>query len=585
MIRALAYLQATSLANAVMSRLRRLRQPKYAFGALVGVAYFWFFLLRQPMQKMGEKGGGGLPTIMAAGFEGIAALVLMAIVAWTWIVPGQRRAALAFSEPEVAFLFPAPMTRRMLIHYKLLRSQLGILFSAIILALVFRRGAAFGGSAWTHAVGWWLVLSTLNLHFIAASFMRERLLDLGISPWRRRALALGLLAFAGAACWWWLRHRLPLPQAAQMADLTGIFGYINQVLATAPLSWILAPAHWLLGPFFAAEIAGFVLALLPALAMLAAHYFWVIRAEVSFEEASIDSARQRAEQISAMKAGNWRLGKAQLKSRAPPFALAASGFVPIAFLWKNLLALGSFYRLRTWLIACAIAVAGCLWLAADPERALLLKLVMVLSGMFALWVPIIGPMFMQREVRQTLGQLDIYKSCPLPGWQIVLGELLSPLVLMSFVMWFLLLAFALSLGLSGGGKWALAQSTVAIGALGVALVAAPLSGLLLCVPFAGLLYFPAWMENAAGNGGGIEVMGQRLLMFGGFVIVMALALLPAAALAVIAFLFGQWLAPLWLALVLATVVAGTVLIMEMVAAVTWLGEKLERFDLSVEMRG
>jgi hypothetical protein len=119
----------------------------------------------------------------------------------------------------------------------------------------------------------------------------------------------------------------------------------------------------------------------------------------------------------------------------------------------------------------------------------------------------------------------------------------------------------------------------------VSLVAAPLSALLLCVPFAALLYFPAWMENTAGTGGGIEVMGQRLLMFFGFVVVMAVALLPAAVLAVIAFLFGHWLAPLWFALVLATIVAGTVLILETVAAVTWLGEKLERFDLSVEMRG
>ena len=50
LIRSLFYLQLWSSLNALKVRLRRLKQPKYLIGALVGLAYLyiWFgrFLLR-----------------------------------------------------------------------------------------------------------------------------------------------------------------------------------------------------------------------------------------------------------------------------------------------------------------------------------------------------------------------------------------------------------------------------------------------------------------------------------------------------------------------------------------------------------
>eukprot|EP01035_Chromulina_nebulosa_P055190 gene55190-75625_t len=47
MIRALLYLRLTSLRNGLVSRLKRLRQPKYFFGAIAGFAYFYFIFFRQ----------------------------------------------------------------------------------------------------------------------------------------------------------------------------------------------------------------------------------------------------------------------------------------------------------------------------------------------------------------------------------------------------------------------------------------------------------------------------------------------------------------------------------------------------------
>src|SRR6185312_2127554 len=47
MIGALFYLRLTSLRNLISSRLRRLKQPKYLVGAIVGAAYFYLMFFRR----------------------------------------------------------------------------------------------------------------------------------------------------------------------------------------------------------------------------------------------------------------------------------------------------------------------------------------------------------------------------------------------------------------------------------------------------------------------------------------------------------------------------------------------------------
>ena len=175
MIGALIYLQLTSLKNALRARVQRLRQPKYLFAALVGVAYFYFFFFRHvASQHTPLHGRPPVPveTVDWSGlFEPLGALILFVAVAVAWILPSSR-AALAFTEAEVAFLFPAPVARRTLVHYKLIKSQLSILISSLILTLISNRWTFLGGSMWVHAAGWWLIFSMYNLHRIGASFAR-----------------------------------------------------------------------------------------------------------------------------------------------------------------------------------------------------------------------------------------------------------------------------------------------------------------------------------------------------------------------------------------------------------------------------
>jgi hypothetical protein len=52
-----------------------------------------------------------------------------------WWLFGADRGTLAFAPAEVQFLFPAPVSRRALVHAKLVRTQLAILLNTLILSL------------------------------------------------------------------------------------------------------------------------------------------------------------------------------------------------------------------------------------------------------------------------------------------------------------------------------------------------------------------------------------------------------------------------------------------------------------------
>lgn len=586
MINAFLYLQFTTVKNSVVRRIQRLQQPKYLFGAIAGVAYFYFFFFRKifagPTRGSGPAAALPLPPDLAPYLVAFAALALLVVVVLAWVIPSGR-AALQFTEAEVAFLFPAPVTRRRLIHFKLLRSQMRILISTFFLSLIFRRASLLGGSPLTHAAGWWIVLSTLDLHFICASFVREQLLELGLHPARRRGLVLTGVALAAIGCWWWVRGHVSPPTELDYVSLSAIVRYFGGVLAAAPISWLLAPFGLMARPYFSSDYPSFFLALGPALLVLGAHYWWAMRADIAFEEASIDQARQQAEKVAAVRSGDWRAARNRpVTARPAAFALAPTGVVAVAFLWKNLIALGPFFRLRTWLILAGLIVAFQVWAVRAGLDRTIHALLAILPLAFGGWLLIAGPMFMRRDLRLMITHFDQLKGYPLRGWQVVLGSLLSPMVILAAVEWLLLLLSAPSAGLAEKTP-SLAPSVFGTGSLGIALVLPPLLGLMLCIPFTATLYFPAWAESSGNRGGGIEVMGQRLIFFAGYLLVLVAALVPAGLCGgLTAFILYQ-LVGLVPAVVTTALVVSLIIGVEFAAVVWWLGARFDRFDLSQEM--
>ena len=576
MIAALLYLQYHTFRNRLVSRFKRLKQPKYLIGAIVGGLYFYFYFFRYLF-----RGFGGRPAVNLTVspehlqvFELVGALALFVIVLLAWIIPHER-AALTFTEAEVAFLFPAPVTRRTLIHFKLLRSQFGIFFTIILFTLFSRR---FGGNVWIHAFGWWLILSTLNLHFLGSSFARTMLLDRGISNWLRRLLVFGLAVAMAGSVWVWAKRTLPELSSADTANLNAILDYAQRVLTAGPALYLLYPFRLVVRPFLAQDATAFFAALAPVLLLLLLHYMWVIYSDVAFEEASVEASQKLAVRIAAVRAGNWQGAKKNQKARRPWFKLAATGPSATALLWKNLIGVGQVFSVRLWVSIIVVVVAVCVGLGAVGHSQSLSFMAAILVAIALGYSLLLGPQLLRLDFRNDLPLADILKTFPLRGWQIALGEILAPVAVLAVFQWLLLLVGAGLIFYLPVKQEAL----FLVIALGAAFLLPVLDLLLLLIPNAAVLLFPSWIQTGKDSPRGIEATGQRLIFALGQMLALLLALLPAAAAFVGVFFLLNFAFGPAAAVPLASLAATIILAAEAGLGVMLLGKLFERFDVTEE---
>jgi len=573
---ALLYLRLTTAKGWLTSRLRRLKQPKYLVGAVIGVSYIYFFFIRNIARSRVPPPESAAPAEALSIVPEIAAAALLLLIAFNWVVP-RGRAGLTFSEPEIAFLFPAPIRRRSLIHYRLLCTLGALGLTALLMTLVSSGWAAGGASAWLRAVAWWAVLGTVSLHFTATSFVVTRLLDRGVSSLARGVAGLIVLALAIGVPLVWTLTSLPAPTQQDLAGVPAIARYVETALQSGPLPWLLVVPRLVIAPLFTSDATAFVLALGPALVVLAAHYAWVLFSAVSFEEASIARAEKRATKMAAFRSGNLRT-TVQKKLR-DPFHLRDTGPPEVAFLWKNLLAMGRLFTPRAALAAAAIVAAGCLWLVSAELRGGQAFVAVAATVLLAI-VVFLGPQFARQDLRSDLKNADILKTYPLDGSQIVFGEMLAPIAVLSVMAWLAVLALTLS-----AAAVAIPMYLKGLGALAIAVWVPFFIALQLVIQNAIALIFPAWVQTVSNHGEhGLDVMGQRLLFLAAQFLLLVLGMLPAAVAALVTFFVVNWLGGPIPAGLVAWLVVLTVLSVEIWAGVRWLGERFARFDLSSELR-
>jgi len=579
MFSALFYLQRQSIRNRLIAQVKRLKKPKYLLFGVIGALYFYFYLMR-PFSYIGPHSHTNSHSTPSAQelvmYETIAALALAIFTLMAWIIPHER-AALTFTEAEIAFLFPAPVTRRGLIHFKLLRSQAAILFTTVFLALVTRRVA--GGNAWLHAVTWWLVLSILSLHTLGASFARTILMDRGITNWGRRIAIFTAVIVLAAAIILWARQTIPASNLQDLDNLSKIETYARQVLSSGPLPYLLAPFRWAVQSYFATDARAFIILVWPAVALLVVHYVWVVMSDVAFEEASLEASRKSAEKIAAIRSGNWRAAKKHKAVRAP-FLLASVGFPSIALLWKNLISAGQAFTARIWLWLMFIAVGAVIAMKQYSGGSPAYVSIAISAGMFLGWLLLFGSQLVRHDFRQDLLMADALKVLPLPAWQIALGELLAPAVILTGIQWCLLI-------LAAGFLPKEAENLTPARILEISFAAAInipfLNVISLLIPNAAVLMFPAWFQLGKSGPQGIEATGQRIIFLLGQLVVMAITILPAGLAFFGVFLLAEVFAGIAVAIPLAALASAIILACEAALGVKLLGALFERFDLSAEL--
>ncbi len=585
MFSALFFLQWQSFKNRLWQRIKRLRNPRYFFGALIGGAYLFSVFGRSFYRMGGVSRTGIMPGVPSSTWEFLAALALFVVLLLAWLIPHQR-AALVFSEAEIAFLFPAPVRRRTLIHFKLVRSQVAVLFTVFFLTLIARWSGGIGG-ALLRAAGLWLLLSTINLHLLGSSFARTLLLERGIGLWQRRFAVLALAGVLAAGAYFWVRAEMPPVDPSGFTRFGQYRDYVGQVAQTGPAVYLLAPFRWVVRPFLASDDPhAFLLVLGPALAVLVLHYLWVVLSDVAFEEASLEASRRHVARVTAVREGRGLNARPHRRRRAP-FRLAPTGPPAIALLWKNLLSAGQIFSARYAIILLGwSAFAGFSMSHGGGGRQHLLSqtvafMALVLTG----WSVVLGPQVVRQDFRQDLAVADLLKVYPLRGWQLALGELLTPAIILTLSQWVLIiLAWTLWDKRVGSEELSAWQSQGSLAA-SAAILALPLNFVSLVVPNAAALLLPAWFATPATPGAsrGIEVIGQRFIFLIGQFLVLLVAAVPVALTGFVVYILASepWLGQPW-ALPVASAAAALVCAAEAAGGLLLLGNWFEGYDLSAE---
>ena len=558
------YLTRHSMRNRVTRQFRRMRKPRYAIAFLLGGAYLWFIFLRPGGAQVLPSGGFG-----GAGLE-VAALVV-ALFSARWWVFGNDRNAVAFTQAEVQFLFQGPLSRRSLISYKLFRAQFAILLSSLLWTLLVRGGSPLPFAL--RALGFWMLFSTFYLHQLGVSLVRTSAMTQGRAGLQRNAAAIMLFGAAGLALAWSVYAVVPDRQGGNFLETLGL------VLREPGARVALLPFRLAMAPGFASDSASWLAAFAPAIAILAVHYLWVLRSDAAFEEAAVEASAKRAKIVAAVRERG-AFGASLTRGMQPPrawFPLAPNGPPAVAIIWKNITAITRAFRLAMVariLVGLAIGFAIASFNIEGSISEFLGTFLMAWGGLLI----VAGPIWVRNDLRNDLPRLELLRSYPLSGAAVVGAEVASSaLTLTALQLSFFVLAYLLLLG-NDTIQTALSERTMLVVAAAAVLPAVNAIGM--CIQNALALLFPEWGKRTLQGAGGIETIGQQMVMMLGSFILLVIALLVPATLA-LAFRWGMPAASETWRIAIGASLALLALAGEVLLCVWWLGRIFEKTEPSV----
>ena len=592
MIDVFRFLFTHSFKNRLKRRLARLREPRYLVPFLVSLLWFGSMVFRPILRgRMHYFGWPAMQPDVRDAIVFVAGLAIFVWVALLWILPS-KRAALQFSPAETHFLFTAPVTRRQILHYKLLQAQVGILFGAGVSAF-FSGARLWQMQGWSRLAGLWLFFAVMYLHGIGASFVRTDFIDRGWSVVRRRGLTIAVVLVFVVAVVLGAREAWTgiVNSAGALFDKNGDISLdgvdaLSRALAPAGKSGLVGVLLW---PFLV--LPRLILATTPAefgryaasgLVILLLHYLWVVRSDAAFEEASVELAEKTAERRATRRETVRRGGPLVKKATRFPWQLKPKGPPETAILWKNLVNLSRITPFRA-LFALGLFILAMLgWaiqLAAKSSDALWVIAAMLLAGI-AGFTSAFGPLFVRNDLREDLFRIDSIKTFPVAGHAIVWGEVLGAWVPLAAIQCIALALASGAYGFAGApgveevsGAWVCAIGAAALLLLpGLSLAAVALQNGL-------VLLFPAWVALGHGRARGFEASGQRILTLVGTMFMLTLFALPAIASgAAVAWALSRPLGPM--CLLVGGAIASGWIVFEVVLGCRFMGKVLDRIDPS-----
>jgi Putative ABC exporter len=559
---ALAYLTWHTVVNRLRRQVARLRNPRYAMALLLGVAWIGVVLLQRPAPGNPTHTGG--PWV-----EEIAAFSILLLIAWSWLSSPDAR-VLMFSPAEVTLLFPAPLTRLTLLHYKLLRTQLVILLNVIIWTAMASPHQT-GLPVWLRAASFWVVITTLALHRLAAAMVRSSVTEHGRFGLRRRVISVGLATVAVVALGFGLSDVWPGLVAAVQSGGSHLRDALGAAINHPAIAAVLWPLRALVRPLGATSPTKWMAAMLPAVGILLIHYLWVVRSDIAFEEAAAEASLARARRPAAPTAGAGVI-RARSGNVSPAlFPLSPTGRPGTAILWKSLAAV--LRRRRALQIGLVLVVLGSIVATATQGPW---STVAEVTGTLALtWLGFLvvgGPQWVRNDLRGDLPKVDLLRSYPLRGRTIVAMEASASAVVLTLLE--LALAALAFLAFLNIDVPEIGPQDRGLLFNAVVLLLPPLNFMAMLLQNGAAVLFPGWVRAGA-PATGVEALGQQLLSVTALWLVLGLTLVAPVALATITFKGLESTFRVW-AVASAFAVALGALTVEALLLLRWLGAVFER---------
>lgn len=568
---ALWYLWITSARNRLRAQRGRLKQPRYLLAVVFGGLYIWWVL---QVNRGDPEMSMQLFTLNDAAHVVVAAVVLLSGVRWWFAKPD--RGALAFTPAEVHLLFPAPVSRTALIHSKLLRAQIAILLNVLIWSVLLR-GAATGG--WQRGISLWILLSTFSLHRLAAAIVRLNAGQHRASSFRRVALPIGIFGTMCAVVVATLLLTRGAISAAWPLGFQAVLTTMHDALQQPLAAVALAPVSALIAPLFANSTSIWLMALGPALTVMALHYVWVIRTDAAFEEAALEAAEERVRRLAAL-AGTQAAPKRSARGGIPWIPpLPMRGHPAITMAWKNVAAAirgGGWLRQNGVIVLIFTATLATLRISTDmPMQA-----VYVLSGVWGMMLLVVGPTWTRFDLRLDLRDVATVRALPLSGRAVVTADIVGVALLHSVsVIVFLTVPLAFALFDPATRDAVVSARAIVIPtAIGIVLLIVSANLLTFSIQNALAVSFPAWVQLGTDRRG-VEALGQTMLTVGATLLTSGIlmvfpVLIGGATLFIAGAYWGAWGFPA------AMLVGALVLLAELVPLWLGVGELLDALEPS-----
>ncbi|MFC1849385.1 hypothetical protein ACFL27_04165 [candidate division CSSED10-310 bacterium] len=615
MNRALFELQLLTIRGRFRRSLKLLRQPKYLIGSLLGLFFFILFYQFIVVSEISEKDKAMaqikaiMPLLNSPATTDILHLLtsLLAAVGFLllWIfLPG--RLTIKLNDTEFESLQPAPLSKRSLIHYSLLKGQPQILFGALSFMVVF--------SFLSHKLYWillplyWILMTLVTLHIQLIMVLKGRLKKYS-SPVR---WAIQLLFIVSFVLYLYLLS-VPVTQISKDVyhSLNSSDGNLSELVVSGQnlilgqchegyLTDLLSPFLMVTLPFFKSDQSGGLLTWIIPVALIFLHFRWVVRLKERDGRFAVKQAFQQSQSETEINLYMKSFLHGSAQSR--PFNLSAVGKPEFAIFWKTFLLV---YRTR--LRTLFLYGSGAFFILLIITTALGVPKVMIgLEWVLGLIITI-NIIFLNvgNDLHYDLKKLEMVRTWPLPGYKFLAAKSLAVALLTTlhaFVGLGLMLTayYSIKLHVLTTGVFSAYHFTEVgfqeyFSARGFF---SPIFHMLAFVPLitsVSLLYcmlqnlsillFPGWVAFSEQNQG-LAMTGLSIFMAIMLIVLLLVGLIPGGVI-IGCILFVQHLlnitVPLWEYLVFGLILV-TALLGESALLIRFSGRLWDRLDLSQEIR-